>query len=134
VALPAAVCNSSSTRTCRSESADALRDAGHEAEHVIEARLRNASDDVILASAVDAGQIIVTADTDFGTLQARSGASRPSVITLRSSDHLRPRQQADLVVRVIAAAEQDLEAGTAASAAPDPVRVRRLPIAPDVRH
>lgn len=87
---------------------------------------------MILAAALGAGQVIVTADTDFGTLLARSGASGPSVITLRSSDHLRPREQASVVTRVIAAAGEDLDAGAAASASPDRVRVRLLPITPDV--
>lgn len=113
--------------------ADALRDAGHEAVHVVTAGLRNASDDVILAAALDAEQVIVTADTDSGTLLARSGARRPSVITLRSSDHLRPHEQADVVNRVITAAGEDLDSGAAASASPDRVRVRQLPITPDPR-
>jgi predicted nuclease of predicted toxin-antitoxin system len=45
-----------------------LREAGHEATHVNDVGLTTADDDVILARAAEAGEVIVTADADFGAL------------------------------------------------------------------
>jgi len=75
-----------------------LRDAGHEAVHVADIGMLAASDDAILAHAAAAGQVIVSADTDFGELLAVARAVRPSVVLLRSADHLTPDQQAGLLV------------------------------------
>lgn len=49
---------------------------------------------------------------------------------LRSSDHLTPDEQAQLVVAVLARVGEDLEQGAIASVAPERVRLRNLPIAP----
>ena len=57
-----------------------LRDAGHEAVHVTDIGMLAASDDAILPHAAAAGQVIVSADTDFGELLAVAGAVRPSVV------------------------------------------------------
>jgi len=44
--------------------------------------------------------VIVSADSDFGELLAASrGATRPSVVLLRSADRLTPDEQAALLVR-----------------------------------
>jgi predicted nuclease of predicted toxin-antitoxin system len=75
-----------------------IRSGGHEAVHVADIGLLTASDEVILAHAATSGQVIISADTDFGELLAVSGASRPSVVLLRSADHLTPDQQGDLLV------------------------------------
>lgn len=72
----------------------------------------------------------MTADTDFGALLAARGTSSPSVVMLRSSDHLTPDEQAQLVVAVLARVGEDLEQGAIASVAPERVRLRNLPIAP----
>ncbi|TVR30309.1 MAG: hypothetical protein EA388_14530 [Nitriliruptor sp.] len=69
-----------------------LCDDGHEAVHVTTVGLGRTSDEVILRSADDGGSTIVTADADFGTLLALRGTHRPSVLMLRSSDHLTPDQ------------------------------------------
>ena len=56
-----------------------LRDAGHDAVHVVDIGLLSASDEAILAHAAASQQAIISADTDFGELLAVSGATRPSV-------------------------------------------------------
>ena len=71
----------------------ALQAAGHEAVHAGELRLAAASDKVILERAVKDGCVIVTQDTDFGTLLSGSGQRLPSVILLRMRDG-RPSVQA----------------------------------------
>ena len=57
-----------------------LASAGHEAVHVREYGLQAAPDTVIFARAADEDRIIISADSDFGTLLAQSHAPRPSVI------------------------------------------------------
>ena len=63
--------------------AKGLRKAGFEAIHVRDIGLHSASDSVIFESAFKNEQIIVSADTDFGTLLALRQYSKPSVILLR---------------------------------------------------
>ncbi|MFO7776993.1 MAG: DUF5615 family PIN-like protein [Nitriliruptoraceae bacterium] len=108
-----------------------LREAGHDAAHVVEVGLGNTDDTVILDAATDGARAIVTADTDFGALLAARGTSTPSVVMLRSSDHLTPDEQARLVVAVLTRVGDELEGGAIASITPERIRLRSLPIAPD---
>lgn len=107
-----------------------LQQAGHDAAHVTEVGLGNTDDAEILEAAAHDGLTIVTADTDFGGLLAARGTSSPSVMMLRSSDHLTPDEQARLIVAVLARVGEDLEQGAIASVTPERVRLRNLPIAP----
>ncbi|MFO7778564.1 MAG: DUF5615 family PIN-like protein [Nitriliruptoraceae bacterium] len=107
-----------------------LREAGHDAAHVVEVGLDNTDDAVILSAAADDARIIVTADTDFGALLAARGTASPSVVMLRSSDHLTPDEQAHLVAVVLTRVRGELEGGAIASVTPDRIRLRSLPIAP----
>lgn len=110
--------------------AERVREAGHEAVHVADIGLVSADDDVILQRAVDADEVIVTADADFGTLLALGGHARPSVVLLRSSDHLAPDGQAALLLRAVERVADDLAAGAVATVTPGRIRVRSLPVAP----
>ncbi len=107
-----------------------LREAGHDAAHVIELGLGNTDDPLILTAAADDARTIVTADTDFGALLAARGTSSPSVVMLRSSDHLTPDEQAQLIATVLARVGDDLEDGAIASVTPGRIRLRTLPFAP----
>lgn len=107
-----------------------LREAGHDAAHVTEVGLGDTDDAVIVDAAADDARAIVTADTDFGALLAARGNSSPSVVMLRSSDHLTPDEQARLIVTVLARLGDELEQGAIASVTPERVRLRELPIAP----
>lgn len=108
--------------------AQRLREAGHEAVHVADLGLISAHDAVILERAADAGEVIITADADFGTLLALGGHARPSVVLLRSSDHLTPDDQATLLLRVLESVMDDLRAGAIATVTPGRVRIRNLPV------
>lgn len=107
-----------------------LRDAGHAAEHVLEAGLRGASDETILTRARDQGAVVMTRDSDFHMLLAMSGADKPSVVRLRveQMDYV---AMAELIARIAATAGDQLAAGVAVSARPHELRMRRLPIQTD---
>lgn len=108
--------------------ADRIRRGGHDAAHVHEIGLATADDEAILNRASKAGDVIVTADADFGTLLALGGYARPSVVLLRSSDHLTPDDQADLVLNSLEHVSDALEHGAVATVTPGRVRLRSLPV------
>lgn len=58
--------------------ADLLVAAGHDAVHVRAYDMHASSDDKILARAADEDRIVVSADSDFGTILASIEAGRPS--------------------------------------------------------
>lgn len=105
-----------------------LRDAGHDAVHVAERGLSSADDDAIVALALSEARVIVSEDTDFGALLARSGAQLPSFLLLRGAEPLRPEDQAALLLANLGAVEDDLARGAVVVFARGRVRVRPLPI------
>lgn len=108
--------------------AAALRDAGHDSVHVIDLGLFTADDDRILDEAAQDDRVILTADADFGALLAIGGLAKPSVVLLRSSDHLGPSEQAAMILANLPQLEDDLDAGAIASISRSWVRVRNLPV------
>ena len=83
-----------------------------------------------MQAARDDDRGVVSADTDFGTLLARSGATRPSVVLVRTSTGRRPHQLAALLAANLPAIEDDLTAGAVVVLADSAVRVRQLPPQP----
>jgi predicted nuclease of predicted toxin-antitoxin system len=65
-----------------------LRDAGHDAVHLRDYGMQSASDEVILARALQEQQAVVSADSDFGTILAAQRATRPSFVLLRDPNLL----------------------------------------------
>lgn len=104
-----------------------LREDGHEADHVHDYGRVTADDNQILAHARSHGQALISADTDFTTMRALRGVPSPSLVLLRSADHMSPAQQAALILANLAAFTADLEAGAAISIAKGHLRVRPLP-------
>ena len=71
--------------------------------------------------------MIVSADSDFGELLAASrGATRPSVVLLRSADRLTPDEQAALLAANLPVVADDLEAGAVVTIARGRMRIRSL--------
>ena len=108
-----------------------LRSAGLDARHVADAGLVTAADEAILEHAAANDLVIISADSDFGELLAASpGATSPSVVLLRSADHLTPDQQAALLAANLPAVADGLKAGALVSIARGRLRIRPLPIRP----
>jgi len=106
-----------------------LKEAGHDAIHVADIGLLTANDPEILQAAMKEERILLTADSDFGALLALGSLASPSVLLLRSADHLRPSEQAELITANLPQIAENLEMGAIASLTRDRLRVRELPIA-----
>ncbi len=85
-----------------------LTDAGHDVAHVRDHDMAAAADSSVLAFATETQRVLVSADTDFSILLARTHATSPSFV---------------LVLSIV---EEDLEAVVVLGN--DSLRIRRLPI------
>ena len=108
--------------------ADALKAAGHDAVHLRDLGMQAATDDVVLEHARADERILVSADTDFGGLLARSGASTPSVILIRRLAGRRAAEHAAIILANLDQVAEDLAAGAIVVLHEDSLRVRRLPM------
>jgi len=102
--------------------------AGHDAVHLRDLGKQDASDETVFALAHDADRILVSADTDFGTLLALRQTAKPSVVLLRHFEDRDPVMQARLLLANLAPLQASLEAGAVVVIDPQRIRVRTLPI------
>lgn len=106
-----------------------LTTQGHEAMHVLDRGMGAASDEEIFDLAAAEDRVLVSADTDFGTLLARRQAVRPSVILFRGATPRRPEDQTELLIANLGQCEAELIKGAVVVIEPMRLRVRQLPIA-----
>jgi predicted nuclease of predicted toxin-antitoxin system len=110
--------------------ADRLIAAGHDATHVRALGMQGAIDDDVLAHAADERRVLVTTDTDFGTILALSGAAIPSVLLLRGVGDTAD-DRVDAITQALKVVEDDLASGAIVVIESDRVRLRKLPITDD---
>jgi len=107
--------------------AEGLRKAGHDAIHVRDLGLASATDHEILIKALAEERIIVSADTDFGTLLALSDLAKPSFILFRRTDK-RPVSLLMHLLANLSQTEKDLNKGAVVVFEDNRIRIRSLPI------
>lgn len=105
-----------------------LKAAGHDAVHIRDYGLQGATDPIVLAQARDKARILISADTDFGTILARDKSDRPSLLLIRRLVGRRAIEQAAVILANLESVADDLDAGAVVVLTDDSIRIRRLPI------
>ncbi len=108
--------------------AEQLRLHGHDAAHVRDYGLQKAPDEKIFTIAQQEERVIVSADTDFGTLIALRRERGPSVILFRRGTDRKPDRQVALLLSNLPAIEESLRRGSIITFEQTRIRIRSLPI------
>jgi predicted nuclease of predicted toxin-antitoxin system len=108
--------------------AECLRIASHDAKHIRDWNMQAATDEQIFELAGREERILVSADTDFGTILSLRREAKPSVILFRKPSQRRPEQQSALLLANLPALATSLQQGCVAVIEESRVRVRPLPI------
>jgi predicted nuclease of predicted toxin-antitoxin system len=83
-----------------------------------------------MTAALGDERMVISSDTDFGELLARTNAASPSVVLFRRQGQRRAVELAGLLEANLTSVVDDLVAGAIVVIDADRVRVRRLPLRP----
>jgi predicted nuclease of predicted toxin-antitoxin system len=108
--------------------ADGIRSAGYDTVHVRDYGMQSATDVEILLRALDENRIIVSADTDFGSLLTLRTESKPSFILFRGYTTRRPERQIQVLLANLPTLIEMLEKGCIVVFYQNRIRVRNLPV------
>ncbi len=108
--------------------AQMLRIAEHDAVHVRDIQLGEASDQTILEYALYEDRVIISTDTDFGILLAKRNVNKPSFILLRWAGLRQAEEQVRVILANLPNVRDALDLGAVIVIEPSRIRVRSLPI------
>ena len=104
-----------------------LRSRGHDAIHVRELGLQEASDEQILERAESEDRAILSADVDFSQILALREKVRPSLLLFRGNPY-RPSKQLDLLLNNLQTLTEAIEEGSVIVLTEARIRIRKLPL------
>jgi predicted nuclease of predicted toxin-antitoxin system len=90
--------------------------------------MQEAEDSLVLDLAAREDRILVSADTDFGTLLSLRRESKPSVVLIRRGSQRRPSEQTALLLVNLPVIADALASGCIAVIDNERLRVRALPL------
>jgi len=105
-----------------------LQNHGHDTIHVRDIGMQTCSDEEIFDFAQKEERIIVSADTDFGTIIALRNEHFPSVIIFRRTRNRKPIEQVTLLISNLEQIVDSLREGSIVIIEDSRIRIRNLPI------
>ena len=105
-----------------------LCDLGHDAVHGSDLGLIAAPDEVVLQQTRLDRRVLISADSDFGTILAATGASSPSVLYIRRTHGRRLDQLVEVITASLSVVADALGEGSLVVVGEGTARIRRLPI------
>jgi len=105
-----------------------LQTHGFDVIHVRDMNMQKCSDEEIFDFAQQEERIIVSADTDFGTIIALRNEKYPSIIIFRRIKNRKPLEQVALLISNLKQIEEYLIKGSIVIIEDKRIRVRPLPI------
>jgi predicted nuclease of predicted toxin-antitoxin system len=103
--------------------------AGHDTVHVRDLGMADAPDKAIFDFASREKRVVISADTDFGTLLALRNSPEPSVILFRQPDK-RPQVLLTILLANLPNISEALLQGTIVVFRERSIRIRKLPLIP----